>query len=510
VTTRDSLHDGPSLGDVDRTPVDPPRVGDRSGARLRRILQTLDGSALFAAWFLAGLVMADWAAPGRALAGALLVAGLCTLFGLTLAGSLQLFRSKVLAAPNRALTRWLLVVASSGALFSVAARSFGDPGGALVPVASIAALMAVLAAGSGFEAWLWVVRATGGCVRRVLVVGTPDEAGQVVQLLLNHPEIGYQPVGVVTPVRSLGTATLGVPFLGTTDDVAALARRHQASGAVVAANLLSSRELNQVARDLHQADLHVHVSSGLTGVAPHRLRSLPMAHEPYFYLEPVSPRRVAAGIKRTVDLMLAVVLLVLSAPVLAVAAVAVRLEDGGPVLYRQMRIGRDGQPIVVRKLRTMVDDADRRLEEVRHLNERSGPLFKAARDPRITRVGYFLRATSIDELPQLWSVVTGDLSLVGPRPALPEEVAQFDDDLIGRHRVLPGVTGLWQVEARHNPSFYAYRHLDLFYVENWSVGLDLVILARTARVLVVDLVRHLLPSKPEPGPTPQGVLEAGG
>jgi lipopolysaccharide/colanic/teichoic acid biosynthesis glycosyltransferase len=133
----------------------------------------------------------------------------------------------------------------------------------------------------------------------------------------------------------------------------------------------------------------------------------------------------------------------------------------------------------VHKLRTMAVDAEDRLDEVMHLNERTGPLFKTESDPRVTRVGAYLRAMSIDELPQLFDVLRGDMSLVGPRPALPEEVAEFDDALLGRLRVRPGITGLWQVEAREKPSFDAYRRLDLFYVENWSLTLDLAIIIDT-------------------------------
>ncbi|MEY2404120.1 MAG: hypothetical protein QOD38_1671, partial [Acidimicrobiaceae bacterium] len=154
-------------------------------------------------------------------------------------------------------------------------------------------------------------------------------------------------------------------------------------------------------------------------------------------------------------------------------------HDRGPVFFRQTRVGRNGKEIIVHKLRTMTVDAEARREEIQHLNERVGPLFKTEADPRVTRVGAFLRSTSLDEIPQLLDVLRGDMSLVGPRPALPDEVAEFDDELLGRLRVRPGVTGLWQVEARDKPSFDAYRRLDLFYVENWSLLLDLAIVIDT-------------------------------
>ena len=140
----------------------------------------------------------------------------------------------------------------------------------------------------------------------------------------------------------------------------------------------------------------------------------------------------------------------------------------------------------------MAVDAEARMDALQAQNERNGPLFKMEKDPRVTRVGRLLRATSLDELPQLLNVMGGSMSMVGPRPALPLEVAAFDDDLLGRHSLPPGITGLWQIEARDNPSFYAYRHLDLFYVENWSCALDLMVLAGTAPNLLARSVRTFL------------------
>ena len=191
------------------------------------------------------------------------------------------------------------------------------------------------------------------------------------------------------------------------------------------------------------------------------------------------------------DLILASLIFLIALPVLAVAALAVKLGDGGSVLFRQTRIGQDGAPFSLLKLRTMVPDAEERLVDLTFANEREGgPLFKLTQDPRRTKVGRILERTSLDELPQLINVLRGDMSLVGPRPALPHEVAQFDDELLGRQRVLPGITGLWQVEGRENPAFDVYRRLDLFYVENWSIGLDLAIMFSTVCSVLGRVVPH--------------------
>ena len=161
------------------------------------------------------------------------------------------------------------------------------------------------------------------------------------------------------------------------------------------------------------------------------------------------------------------------------AAIFIRREDGGPVLFRQLRVGRNGETFELLKLRTMNVGAERQLIDLTFENERTGPLFKLTDDPRRDRVGRVLERLSIDELPQLWNVVRGDMSLVGPRPALPGEVATFDSELLRRHLVAPGITGLWQLHARDNPSFDEYKRLDLNYVERWSLALDFGIFVRT-------------------------------
>jgi lipopolysaccharide/colanic/teichoic acid biosynthesis glycosyltransferase len=233
-------------------------------------------------------------------------------------------------------------------------------------------------------------------------------------------------------------------------------------------------------RDLLRAGLHVQYSCGLQGISTRRMRAVPLGHEPLFYLEPLETSYVRRALKRVVDVVGSSVLLVLSAPLMAVAAVAVKVQDRGPILFRQQRVGLHGQQFQMLKLRTMRPDAEADDALAAPQNDRDGgPLYKNATDPRRTRVGRFLERVSLDELPQLVNVLRGNMSLVGPRPALPAQVEAFDDELLTRHTMRPGVTGLWQLEARDNPSFRAYRRLDLFYVENWSIGLDIAILLGT-------------------------------
>ena len=188
-------------------------------------------------------------------------------------------------------------------------------------------------------------------------------------------------------------------------------------------------------------------------------------------------------LKRTLDISLSTLALLVASPCMVLIAFAIKLDAAGPVFYRAQRIGRKGRTFVCFKFRTMVPDADRLKEDLEHMNERKSVLFKIENDPRVTRVGRFLRKYSLDELPQFYNVLRGDMSLVGPRPPIASEVEQYDLSHLRRLDVLPGITGLWQVEARQDPSFDSYISLDTAYVENWSFWLDLKILARTVGVV---------------------------
>jgi exopolysaccharide biosynthesis polyprenyl glycosylphosphotransferase len=350
--------------------------------------------------------------------------------------------------------------------------------GALGSFTILAALRGV------YAAWLRGCRARDRFVRKVCVLGTNNEAAALVELLESQPELGYRVVGVIGERDEWQPTHLGVPVVAIGPDVVESVHATGASGVLVAVSAVAAGHLDRVVRDLMAGAIHVQISSGLARVGHQRLRFAPLSHQLMFYVEPHELKRWQAALKRTMDAVVGSIVLVCAAPVLVAAAVAIKFHDRGPVLYRQERVGRDGRRFDVLKLRTMVPDASAQLKLLEAQNERSGPLFKLSSDPRVTPVGRFLRATSIDELPQLVNVVRGDMSLVGPRPALPSEVEQFDYELQERISVPPGLTGLWQVEARDNPSFHAYRRLDLFYVDNWSLTMDLAIIAGTVLVVV--------------------------
>jgi exopolysaccharide biosynthesis polyprenyl glycosylphosphotransferase len=256
-----------------------------------------------------------------------------------------------------------------------------------------------------------------------------------------------------------------------------------ANGVVVSPSSFTAARLTTLIQHLQDERVHVHIATGISGISAGRLRSLPMSYEPMLYVETAKLSKVQVMLKRAFDIFLSLVVLLVAAPAWLAVAIGIKLGDRGPVFFRQTRVGKDGRTFKLVKFRTMRVDAEQMLGTVMSENQRHGPLFKMDKDPRVTTIGRFLRETSLDELPQLINVLRGEMSLVGPRPALPAEVATFGSDLRQQAKSLPGITGLWQVEARDNPSFEAYRRLDLFYVENWSVVLDLMILMGTVEQL---------------------------
>lgn len=461
---------------------------------LRRTLLIADAACVLAAWavvmLLSGVLggAGGWPLEHVGIEVVVLTAGTLLVIGWQ---KLYLARVCTVRAVETAGLGRAAVLSGLGAHF--VARALGEELSLAAIGSGIVLSFVLLTIGRAwYGSWLRRVRTQGRYCRPVVLVGSGEEGFDLALLVDQHPELGLRLCGVVgdRPVGSGWPAAL--PWLGDLDDTASVMEREGANGVIIAAGDIGSDELNRLSRELLEAGAHVQISSGLRGIDHRRLRALPLAHEPLFYLEQNMLSRWQRALKRSIDVVAAVLLLLLSAPLLALAALAVKLADGGPVLFRQDRIGRYGRTFTLYKLRTMVPDAEERLVDLTHTNQRrGGPLFKLTADPRRTRVGRILERASIDELPQLWNVLRGEMSVVGPRPALPHEVAQFDDDLLARHQVPPGVTGLWQVEGRDNPAFDVYRRLDLFYVENWSLSLDLAIIFSTLQAVLGRIVHQI-------------------
>lgn len=443
-------------------------------AVLRRVLVAGDVLAVAGAWY--GVLGVLGGYTGATAAGLVSSVAAVTAGSLALMASQKLYLARVCRVRAVELSRILrvsVVVAVAAQL--VGARWGVELSASLTAVGAVAMAAALATTRGTYNVWLRRRRSQGRSTRPVVVVGDPAEARTLGMLLGGHPELGFEVVASVPP----------------SFDIIGALRTHRSDTVVLATSAFDRIELNRVTRRLLDAGVHIHLSTGLSGFDFRRLRAQPLAREPLFYLEPLTVTPWQQVVKRAVDIVGSVVGLLASLPVLLVAAVAVKFEDGGPVLFRHRRIGQDGREFTIYKLRTMVPDADRQLHLVAASNQRSGPLFKSHHDPRVTKVGRVLRATSVDELPQLINVLLGTMSLVGPRPALAHEVAQFDAELRMRERVRPGITGLWQIEGRDDPSFEAYRRLDMFYVENWSLELDLVILLTTAKAVVMQALRDI-------------------
>ncbi len=264
----------------------------------------------------------------------------------------------------------------------------------------------------------------------------------------------------------------------------ALARQSGAQGAVVVESSLDRRTANRLVRGLLDAGLYVDLSSPLTDISTDRLATRNLGPSLATWIAP-RPRGGWRGrAKRAFDLVITTSALVALAPIFATVAALVKLTSPGPVFFRQERIGRDGEPFDMMKFRSMVMNAEELLADLQAENEGAGPLFKMKSDPRVTAVGRFIRKTSLDELPQLINVLRNEMSLVGPRPALQAEMAEWDPDLYARLQVKPGITGMWQVSGRSGTSFDEYTRLDLYYVHNWSLLVDLSILVKTIPAVV--------------------------
>jgi exopolysaccharide biosynthesis polyprenyl glycosylphosphotransferase len=357
---------------------------------------------------------------------------------------------------------------------------------ALVVVAVPALTLTTLLGRYAARCQLRRLRSRGRCTKRVVVVGRGGAALDLTAQLRHGHYAGLDVVALcVTPDdRDRVTAVAAVP-VGGLDDVLDLAGRLGADTiAVTSASETAAQYLRQLSWQLEGTGIELLVAPGLIEVAGPRLHIRPFDGLPLLSVE--QPRFEGWGrmVKGGVDRCAAVLVVVTLAPVLLGIALAVRLSGPGPVLYRQVRVGMNGRSFTMLKFRSMVVDAEERLEALRDLNVSDGLLFKMRVDPRVTPVGRLLRRLSLDELPQLFNVIGGSMSLVGPRPPLPREVAGYNEVVQRRLLVKPGLTGLWQISGRSDLSWEEAVRLDLRYVENWSLTMDLQILWRTLAAVV--------------------------
>lgn len=330
-------------------------------------------------------------------------------------------------------------------------------------------------------------RARGRWVERTLVLGSPVEVRYVVETIRRTPIAGFDVVAVATggsgELFELADGSF-LPETGSLDSVAQSAVRVGASTVVVAGHSSSSPNfMRELGWALEETNCDLVLASRMTDVAGPRIHWRPVEGLPLISVELPRYTGVRYLGKRAFDLVLGVLLVVIFSPVMVIAALAVRLEDGGPALYRQERVGVNGSRFRMTKFRSMVPDAEERKATLRGVHDGNEVLFKMRDDPRMTRTGQFIRRYSIDELPQLFDVIIGHMSLVGPRPQLPSEVESYEQHVHRRLYVKPGMTGPWQIGGRSHLTWEESVRKDLYYVENWSMTGDLLILVKTIRAV---------------------------
>jgi exopolysaccharide biosynthesis polyprenyl glycosylphosphotransferase len=321
----------------------------------------------------------------------------------------------------------------------------------------------------------------GECFRRVLIVGSGTRAKRLAETLTQRSEWGLRIVGHLDPDPTrIGAEVLGASVLGTIDDISATLKEHVIDEVILAVPRAMIPSVDKIAHACEEEGVKLRMMVDVFDVHVARMRLVEFGTIPLLTFEPVAQEEWKLLVKRLGDLVAVGLTAPLILPVIAAIALAIKLDSPGPVFFLQDRVGFGKRRFRMLKFRTMVEGAERMQAALEHLNEAEGPIFKIARDPRITRVGRFLRRTSLDELPQVFHVLTGEMSLVGPRPMSVRDVSLFDRGIQRkRFSVRPGLTCLWQISGRSQLPFSRWLELDLYYIDHWSLGLDAKILVKT-------------------------------
>jgi len=328
--------------------------------------------------------------------------------------------------------------------------------------------------------WLARQHRRGAMAHRTLVIGDNAEARRIVDVLSASDLHGLQPIGYVTHDGSAAAEGLSdIPVLGSAAHVRSIIDSADVEAVIIASSAFEHDEIARMIADLRSAPVRTHISSGLFEVLTSRVMVHEIAGVPLITVTTIGFTPARRALKRVFDVVVAGGIVLLGLPVWLLIALLVKTTSKGPVFYVQPRVGMDGRLFGMFKFRSMIEGADGMLDELADQNEAEGPLFKIKGDPRITPIGRVMRKHSIDEFPQLLNVLRGEMSLVGPRPPLPCETEEYDAYHWRRLEVPPGMTGLWQVSGRSELSFEEMVRLDLFYIENWSVGFDISLMLRT-------------------------------
>ena len=353
---------------------------------------------------------------------------------------------------------------------------------AMIALFAVIAVVAIFALRWGAISCYHAARKLGFFLQRTLIVGTGSSAEIAASQLRKHREIGLDIVGFVreTQAQEFAETSELFPILGDVQDLPYLIEEHRISEIILAT---SSDERELVSR-LKQRGVNVRLMTDFHSLSMHDTEFEELAGIPMVFFKGTPLMGMNLAIKRALDIAFSVCALLVLSPILAAIALLIVLESPGPVIFKQQRVGRHRRLFTMYKFRSMCRDAERMKQELRQANELDGPIFKIRKDPRHTRVGRVLRKFSLDELPQFWNVLKGDMSLVGPRPPIPQEVAEYDEWALKRLDTKPGITGLWQVSGRNHLTFEEMLKLDVYYIWNWSLSNDIKILLRTVPVVI--------------------------
>jgi exopolysaccharide biosynthesis polyprenyl glycosylphosphotransferase len=401
------------------------------------------------------------------------------------------FRTRDSRVVGAGASEYRLVINASALTFGLIAIAFlilqVDIARGYFVVALPVGLVGLLVGRYSWRRWLVRQRENGRFLSRALVVGDIGDVSYVIGQIDGKTGAAYNIVGAVVDGSHPTELVAGrqhIPVVSGLDDIAATASRLGVDAVIVAGQPQQGTDfIRSLGWQLEGAATELVLAARLVDIAGPRIHFRPVEGLPLIHVEIPQYDGLKHALKRTFDVTLSGLALIVLLPVFAVLAILVKRDSTGPVIFRQERVGRNGKTFSMRKFRSMVVEAEVLLDGLRDQNDGAGVLFKMRNDPRVTRVGAVLRRFSLDELPQLWNVFIGDMSLVGPRPPLVREVASYEDHVHRRLFIKPGLTGMWQVNGRSDLSWDEGVRLDLYYVENWSLTGDLIIMWRTVKVL---------------------------
>lgn len=341
--------------------------------------------------------------------------------------------------------------------------------------------VAILAVSRLFKViFLRQMRRHGVGIRRAVIVGAGEIGRTVMRTVVANPETGFKIIGFVDDNPVKGETDIGrFKALGSTNNLADFLDQEEVDEVIITLPWQYHRKIVSLMAQCERENVRVRIVPDMFQMTLNRMQVEDIAGIPMIGMKEVSISGLNQFIKRSLDVTISTLALVLGAPLMGLVALMIKLESPGPVLFPQERVGKDNRRFILYKFRSMVEDAEARQASLEALNEADGPLFKIKEDPRLTRLGKWLRRLSLDELPQFYNVLRGDMSLIGPRPPIPAEVEQYQEWHKRRLEVAPGITGLWQVSGRSELTFDEMALLDIYYIENWSLSLDTKILWQT-------------------------------